>query len=124
VTTTTTPQRARIPGWLGWLLPVAAIAALVALFLIFNPIGSLREVPPVEVVAVERTVLSEDEITLELRNDGPDPVTIAQVLVNEPTRATRSPIRLWTGWRPQPCVSHIRGRKDYRSALRWLPPRA
>lgn len=83
MTTTTAPQRARVPGWLGWLLPVAAIAALVALFLIFNPIGSLREVHPVEVVAVERTVLSEDEITLELRNDGPDPVTIAQVLVND-----------------------------------------
>ncbi|MGH2698262.1 MAG: ZIP family metal transporter [Actinomycetota bacterium] len=65
------------------MLPVAAIAALVALFLIFNPIGSLREVPPVEAVAVERTVFDEDEITLELRNDGPDPVTIAQVLVNE-----------------------------------------
>jgi ZIP family zinc transporter len=72
-----------VPGWLGWLLPVVAIAALVVLFLTFNPIGSLREVPPVEVVAVERTVLDEDEITLELRNDGPDPVTIAQVLVNE-----------------------------------------
>ena len=60
-----------------------AIAALVVAFLMLNPIGSLREVPPVEVVAVERTVLTEDEIKLELRNDGPDPVTIAQVLVNE-----------------------------------------
>nr|MBA2600043.1 ZIP family metal transporter [Actinomycetota bacterium] len=73
----------RVPQWLGWLLPVVAIASLVALFLVFDPIGSLREVPPVEVVAVERTVLKESEITLQLRNDGPDPVTIAQVLVNE-----------------------------------------
>ena len=72
-----------MPQWLGWLLPVVAIASLVALFLVFDPIGSLREVPPVEVVAVERTVLKESEITLQLRNDGPDPVTIAQVLVNE-----------------------------------------
>lgn len=79
----TASRETRFPQWLGWLLPVAAIGALVALFLVFDPIGSLREVPPVEVVAVERTVLSEDQITLELRNDGPDPVTIAQVLVNE-----------------------------------------
>lgn len=82
-TTATTSRGRRLPGWLGWLLPVAATAALVALFVMFNPIGSLREVPPVEVVAVERTVLKESEISLQLRNDGPDPVTIAQVLVNE-----------------------------------------
>ena len=81
--TTVTSPDTRIPQWLSWLLPVVALAALVALFLMFDPIGSLREVPPVEVVAVERTVLTEDAITLELRNDGPDPVTIAQVLVNE-----------------------------------------
>ncbi|MGH2751517.1 MAG: ZIP family metal transporter [Actinomycetota bacterium] len=81
--TSTARGPTRVPGWLGWLLPIVAIAALVALFVTFDPIGSLREVPPVEVVAVERTVLEEDVITLELRNDGPDPVTIAQVLVNE-----------------------------------------
>ena len=81
--TTADTGRVRVPGWLGWLLPVLAIAALVALFLVLNPIGSLRELPPVEAVAVERTVLEEGEITLQLRNDGPDPVTIAQILVNE-----------------------------------------
>jgi ZIP family zinc transporter len=81
--TTAASPGTRLSRWLGWLLPIVAIGALVALFLVFNPIGNLREVPPVEVVAVERTVLDEDEITLELRNDGPDPVTIAQVLVNE-----------------------------------------
>jgi zinc transporter ZupT len=60
-----------------------AIALLVAAFLAFNPIKTLREIPPIEAVAVERTVLNEDEIILSLRNDGPDAVTIAQVLVNE-----------------------------------------
>ena len=82
-TTAPTSRVSRVPTWLGWLLPVLVIAALVALFLRFNPIGSLRELPPVEAVAVERTVLDVDEITLEVRNDGPDPVTIAQVLVND-----------------------------------------
>ena len=73
----------RLPTWAAAALPLAAIALLVVVFLVLNPIGSLREIPPVEAVAVERTVLNEDEIILSLRNDGPDPVTIAQVLVNE-----------------------------------------
>ncbi len=81
VTATTTANR--LPTWVAAGIPLAAIALLVIVFLALNPIGSLREVPPVEAMAVERTVLNEDEIVLSLRNDGPDPVTIAQVLVNE-----------------------------------------
>ncbi len=73
----------KLPAWTTAAVPLAAIAALIIVFLAFDPIGSLREVPPIEAVAVERTVLNEDEIILSLRNDGPDPVTIAQVLVNE-----------------------------------------
>ena len=68
---------------LGWGGPLALAALLVALLFWLDPIGSLRAVPPVEEVAVERTVLNEGEIVLELRNDGPDPVTISQVLVND-----------------------------------------
>ncbi len=80
-TATTTAHR--FPTWVTAAIPLAAIALLVIVFLALNPIGTLREVPPVEAVAVERTVLNENEIILSLRNDGPDPVTIAQVLVNE-----------------------------------------
>ncbi len=79
----TASSASRFPVFLGWTAPLEAIAVLVAVFLILDPIGNLREVPPVEAIAVERTVLNEDEIILNLRNDGPDPVTIAQVLVNE-----------------------------------------
>lgn len=67
----------------GWLGPLALAAAMVTLLFWLDPIGSLREVPPVEEVAVERTVLNEGEIVLDLRNDGPDPVTISQVLVDD-----------------------------------------
>jgi ZIP family zinc transporter len=80
---TATARRARFPGWLVAIVPLFLIAALVAGFLLLDPIGGLREVPPVEAVAVEQTVLHPGEIELSLRNDGPDPVTIAQVLVNE-----------------------------------------
>lgn len=73
----------RFPPWLIAAAPLLAIAALIVVFLVLNPIASLREIPPIEEVAIERTVLNEDEIVLSLRNDGPDPVTIAQVLVNE-----------------------------------------
>lgn len=79
----TTTQPARVPVWVAGVVPLVVIAALTTLFLLFNPIGSLREVPPVEAVAFERTVFNEGEIELSLRNDGPDPVEIAQVMVNE-----------------------------------------
>lgn len=76
-------ERAGLPAALVALLPVAVIVALVWLFLAFNPIASLREVPPVEAVAFEQTVLTPDRIELSVRNDGPDEVRIAQVLVND-----------------------------------------
>ena len=36
------------------------IALMVGAFLAFDPIGDLREVPPVEAVAIERTEFNED----------------------------------------------------------------
>ena len=83
---TVTARVQRLPVWAAWLIPVMVIAVLVALFLAFSPLGSLREVPPTEAIAVERTVFNEDQIVLHVRNDGPDPVTIAQVLVNDAYR--------------------------------------
>lgn len=79
---TVTSRTANLPTWLGWVSPLALIVVMVAAFLALNPIGSLREVPPVEAVAVEQTTLNEGEIILQVRNDGPDPVAISQVLVN------------------------------------------
>lgn len=80
---TATSRAARLPTWVSGSIPLVAVVALVVVFLVFNPLAALRSVPPVEAVAVERTVLDPGEIVLELRNDGPDRVTIAQVLVND-----------------------------------------
>jgi zinc transporter ZupT len=80
---TATARAARLPTWVAGLVPIVLLALLVGLFLVFNPIAGLREVPPVESVAVERAILEEGRVELGLRNDGPDPVTIAQVLVND-----------------------------------------
>ncbi len=79
-------KRRLAPTWVIGLAPVAVLVMLVGLFLAFNPIASLREVPPVEALAVQRTVFTPGVIELVVRNDGPDEVTIAQVLVDEAYR--------------------------------------
>lgn len=73
----------RLPRWLGAIAPLAVIGALIAVFLVLDPIGELRSVPPVESLSFERTTLEPGNVELVVRNDGPDPVTIAQVLVND-----------------------------------------
>ena len=76
-------RAAKLPNWVSALLPALLIAGLVVAFVKLDPIGSLRAVPPVEAIAVERTTLTDDHIELRLRNDGPDTVAIAQLLVND-----------------------------------------
>jgi zinc transporter, ZIP family len=80
-TVTSAPRR--IPLWVAVLAPLVFIGVLLGLFVALDPLGSFRTVPPVEAIAVERTVFTEDAVELSLRNDGPDPVRIAQVLVND-----------------------------------------
>ena len=86
MTATRSASAQRMPAWVGWLVPVALIGLLIGLFLAFDPIGDLREVPPAEALAVERTIFHEDSVELHVRNDGPDEVTVAQVLVDDAYR--------------------------------------
>ncbi|HMI81930.1 MAG TPA: ZIP family metal transporter [Solirubrobacterales bacterium] len=75
---------AGLPGWALGLIPLALIAAAIGAFALLGGPGlGERTGPPVEEVAVERTVLRPGEIELTLRNDGPDPVEVAQVAVND-----------------------------------------
>jgi ZIP family zinc transporter len=72
----------RAPAWLLGLVPLALIATAAALFALLDAPGlGERSGPPVEEVAVERTVLRPGEIELTVRNDGPDEVRIEQVSV-------------------------------------------
>ena len=73
----------RFPTWLGAIAPLVLIGGLIAAFIAFDPIGELRSVPPVESLSFERTTLEPDSVELVLRNDGPDEVSIAQVIVND-----------------------------------------
>ena len=74
----------RRPAWLLGVVPLALIALAIGLFAALGAPGlGERRGPPVEELAIERTVLEPGVIELGLRNDGPDPVTVAQVVVND-----------------------------------------
>jgi zinc transporter, ZIP family len=75
--------RARRQGWLLGLVPLLILAAAIGLFVAFDAPGLDRNGAPIEELAVERTVLRPGEIELHVRNDGPDPVRVAQVIVND-----------------------------------------
>lgn len=78
------PSPRRIPAWVLGVAPLALIAAAIAAFALLGAPGlGGRNGVPVEDLAVERTVLRPGEIELTVRNDGPDPVEIAQVSVND-----------------------------------------
>jgi ZIP family zinc transporter len=74
----------RFPVWLLGLVPLLLIAGAIAAFAALDGPGlGERRGPPVEDVAVERTRLEPGVIELTVRNDGPDAVSIAQVVVND-----------------------------------------
>jgi zinc transporter, ZIP family len=67
------------------LLPLLLLAALIAVLVRTGAPGVVRPegAPPVERLAIERATLNADGIELAVLNDGPDPVTIAQVTVDD-----------------------------------------
>jgi len=74
----------RVPAWLLAVVPLALIVGGIALFAALDAPGlGERRGPPAEELAVERTMLSPGEIALTVRNDGPDAVSVAQVVVND-----------------------------------------
>ena len=75
----------RGPGWifLG-LLPLLGLGVLLAL-IVLNGAGVERDdLPPAEELSVQRVSLpTEYEFVLDVRNGGPDPITLSQVVVND-----------------------------------------
>ncbi|MGE0211944.1 MAG: ZIP family metal transporter [Parvibaculaceae bacterium] len=66
-----------------YLMPLALVAALVGILLYANPLKQLTgAAPPVEDVKVERVVLKPGLVRLDVRADGSQPVSIAQVQVD------------------------------------------
>ena len=74
----------RAARWGLALLPLLLLAGLLALIVAFDPTEAIRgDAPPVERLTFQRIVLGPEGIRASVLNDGPDPVTIAQVMVDE-----------------------------------------
>ena len=90
--TSTTPTAGAAPGRPGHrgariglaVLPLMILAGVLALIVVTDAGLGDRSTPPIETLTVQRIILPEPgQIELDVINDGPDPVTIAQVLVDE-----------------------------------------
>ena len=79
--------------WLG--VPLIALAAIIAYLLLGRPLADLTaSAPPVEEITFDTVRLTPDMISLTIRADGSEPITIAQVQVDGAYRvftATPSP---------------------------------
>lgn len=65
------------------LLPLILIVAVAAAFLAYDPLAPFRgSAPPVEELTIERTVLDERGIALQVRAGGSEPMRIVQVQVD------------------------------------------
>lgn len=76
------PRAGRL--WFWGLLPLALLAALALVMARGEIVEFLRRgVPPVESLTFDRVSLAPNVIRAEVVNGGPDPVTVAQVMVDE-----------------------------------------
>ena len=80
-----TPKVSRVRLGLAILLPVILLAGILALMVRVSPADQLKDpaAPPVENVLVRRIVINPDGLVATVFNEGPDPVTIAQVTVDD-----------------------------------------
>lgn len=82
-TTLAPPVTTRL--WLAALVPLVLLGGLIALIVITAPGDTLKapNAPPVERLNITRAELRSDGIIIHAINDGPDAVTIAQVMVDD-----------------------------------------
>lgn len=70
--------------WGSFLLPLILLAGLLWGFLKYGPLGVFKaDFPPVEKLVIQNVNFMPERIDLEVFNDGPEPVTVAQAVVNE-----------------------------------------
>lgn len=83
MTHSTEPTRFTFRTFVLLLLPILLLAGVIALFLSTGGGLDLDSAAPVESLDIERYNLQQDMIELHVRNTGPEPITIAQIVVNE-----------------------------------------
>jgi zinc transporter, ZIP family len=78
-------REGRGPGWvLLGLLPLLGLGVLLAFIVLEGAEIGRQDAPPVEDLSVQRVALpTEYEFVLTVRNGGPEPVTLSQVVVND-----------------------------------------
>ena len=70
--------------WASALIPIVALGLLLSIFAFGDPLSIFTlSLPPIEEITFERVRLSNDGFDVTLVNVGPDPVTVAQVSVDE-----------------------------------------
>ena len=108
-----TVTRPVVPTWALAAILVAVMAVVLAgLALVGGDALPDRQGPPVEQLAVERTVLEPGTIELRLRNTGPDAVSVAQIFVNDAYAGW------WGRWRDCHSPGPAQDRFDRRQRIR------
>src|SRR3546814_10957878 len=84
-------QRSGLPLWFKGLAPLVLLAVLVAVFIKVGPVGVFRQsFPPVEELTIERIRLPQHGvIEVQVVNGGPEPVTVAQLMVDDRSEERR-----------------------------------
>jgi len=73
-----------LPVWASALLPLAALGLMLSVFAFGDPLSAFKaNVPPIESLTVQRVRVTPDGFELTVVNGGPEPVTVAQVTVDD-----------------------------------------
>lgn len=74
----------RLPAWLTGLIPLLAMGLMLLLFTQVNPLALFNtNLPPIEALSIDRIRVVEDGFEVSVMNSGPQPVRIAQVMVDD-----------------------------------------
>jgi zinc transporter ZupT len=97
------PDRRSPLVWVFALVPIILLGSLLALLIQHGPAEMIQggDAPPVEKLAITQVRLEPGRIDLAVMNDGPDDVTIAQVVVDDAFWAFEAA--------PSATVSHLQG---------------
>ena len=81
----TVSTKRRLPNWVLAIIPLLLLAALVVGFFFLNPLAFFTgDFPPLEELTIQRVLFpAPGQIELSVINGAPDPITIAQVLVDD-----------------------------------------
>jgi zinc transporter, ZIP family len=73
----------KVPFYARIILPLVALGLMISVFAFGNPLAIFRsDVPPAESIHFDRIRVTEGGFSITLTNDGPSPVTVAQVSVD------------------------------------------